>query len=112
MPAEISWLQPYETTLGVFALVTLFLGGGTAWLTGRAIALTWRPWWQIIVYAFLLGGTVRFLHHALFLGTLLSPRFFLIDTAVCAILAGLAFIVTRMRQKRRQYAFLHRLARK
>ena len=31
-------------SLGSFLLVTLAMGGGAAWLSGRAIAATWRPW--------------------------------------------------------------------
>ena len=33
-----------ERSLWVFFLATVLLGGGAAWLTGRAIALLWRPW--------------------------------------------------------------------
>ena len=32
--------------LASFLLVTVLLGGGAAWLAGRAIAQTWRPWWS------------------------------------------------------------------
>ena len=32
-----------EDSLGVFLLVSVLLGGGAAWLAGRAIAATWRP---------------------------------------------------------------------
>ena len=72
-----------ENSVGVFILVTLILGGGAAALTGRAIAGTWRPWWQVIVYALILGGAVRFLHFSLFGGTLLSPHYYLVDSAFC-----------------------------
>ena len=58
--------------LGVFVLLTLILGGGAAALTGRAIAATWRPWWHVVPLTLLLGAAVRFLHFALFGGTLLS----------------------------------------
>ncbi len=36
-----------EDSFGVFMLVTVILGGGAAALAGRAIALTWRPSWQV-----------------------------------------------------------------
>ena len=26
------------------------MGGGGAWLAGRAIAATWRPWWHLALY--------------------------------------------------------------
>ncbi len=66
-----------ENSVGVFILVTLILGGGAAALTGRAIASTWRPWWQVIAYSLILGAAVRFLHFSLFGGTLLSPHYYL-----------------------------------
>ena len=79
----------YEDGLGVFLLVTVILGGGAAALSGRAIAQTWRPWWQIIAYMLILGGAVRFFHFSLFGGTLLSLHYYLVDSAVC-MLAGFA----------------------
>ena len=32
-----------EDYIGLFLLVTVVMGGGAAWLAGRAIAGTWRP---------------------------------------------------------------------
>ena len=55
-----------EGSFGVFILVTVMLGGGAAALAGRAIAQTWRPWWQVIAYSLILGAAVRFFHFALF----------------------------------------------
>ena len=92
--------------LGSFLLVTIVLGGGAAWLAGRAIAQTWRPWWCVIAYMLILGLAVRFIHFALFAGTLLSLHFYAVDSAVLILLAGLGFHVTRGRQMARQYAFL------
>ncbi len=92
--------------LGSFLLVTVLLGGGAAWLAGRAIAQTWRPWWSVVAYMLVLGLAVRFIHYALFDGTLLSPHFYAVDAAVAILLAGLGFRMTRRRQMARQYAFL------
>ena len=88
-----------------FLLVTVVLGGGAAWLSGRAIAQTWRPWWQGMLYMFMLGGAVRFIHYALFDGTL-SPVGYAVDTAVALAFAGAGFRATRARQMARQYGFL------
>ena len=96
-----------EGSLGVFLLVTVFLGGGAAWLAGRAIAGTWRPWFQVPLYALLLGAAVRFIHFALFGGTLVSPYYFLVDTFVCFAFAALGFQATRARQMSTQYAWLN-----
>ena len=72
-----------EGSFGVFLLVTIILGGGAAVLSGRAIAATWRPWWQVVAYSFILGGAVRFFHFSLFGGTLLSAHYYLVDSIVC-----------------------------
>ena len=66
-------------------LVTVILGGGAAALAGRAIAQTWRPWWQVVAYMLILGAAVRFFHFALFGGTLLSLHYYLVDSAVCLL---------------------------
>ena len=95
-----------EVHFGVFVLVTLLLGGGAAWLTGRAIAATWRPWWQLVGYMLILGMTVRFLHFALFGGTLLSPYYYLVDTSICFILSLFGYAVTRTGQMVTQYHWL------
>ncbi len=54
-----------EHSLGIFFLVSIVMGGGAAWLAGRAIAATWRPWWHLALYMLLLSLVVRFLHSAL-----------------------------------------------
>ena len=52
----LHWLLYEEDYFAVFILVTVVLGGGAAWLAGRAIALTWRPWWHVLLYMLILGG--------------------------------------------------------
>ena len=56
----------YESSLGDFLLVTVALGGGAAYMAGRAVALTWRPLMTVVVYAIALTFGVRFIHYALF----------------------------------------------
>ena len=90
-----------------FLLITVFLGGGAAWLSGRAIAQTWRPWWSVIAYMLILGFAVRFIHFALFSGTLVSLHFYAVDTAFAILFAALGFRLTRRNQMARQYGFLH-----
>lgn len=97
-----------EDSLGVFLLLTVCLGGGAAWLSGRAIALTWRPWWHALAYMLILGGAVRFMHFALFDGTLLSAHYYAIDTAIAIAAALAGFHATRARRMARQYGFLDR----
>jgi hypothetical protein len=91
---------------GPFLLVTVVLGGGAAWQAGRAVAQTWRPWWQAMFYMLILGAAVRFIHFALFDGTLLSLPAYGLDTAVAVGCAAFSFRATRARQMARQYGFL------
>ncbi len=39
----------------VFIILTGVLGGGAAYLAGRALALKWRPLWQLGIYMALLA---------------------------------------------------------
>lgn len=109
----------FGTTPGVFIGITLILGGGCAYMTGRALALNWRPDWQLVVYALLLTVADRFLVYALFQGELLSLSGYLADALLLFAIALVAFRFTRSRQMVRQYPwdyqrhliFFHRLKR-
>jgi hypothetical protein len=100
----------YEDGFGVFLLVSVLLGGGASALAGRAIAKTWRPWWRIIGYMLILGAAVRFFHYALFDGTLLSPHYYLVDSAICIGSGLLGFKATRAEQMVTQYGWLNERA--
>ena len=97
----------FEKGLVDFLLVTCFLGGGAAYLTGRAVAVAWRPIVYLVVYLFLLACGVRFIHYALFEGTLLSFQYFLVDAVVLLALGGLGFQMTRARQMAGQYSWIY-----
>lgn len=97
----------WETGFGTFLLVTVILGGGAAYLTGRAVALTWRPAYQLLVYVAGLAFSVRFIHYALFEGTLLSAQYAIVDFVVLLLLAALGFRVTRAAQMATQYSWLY-----
>lgn len=97
----------YEESFGVFVLVSIVLGGGAAALAGRAIAATWRPWWQIVAYMLILGAAVRFIHYALFGGTLLSPHYYVVDGAICIAFGFAGFRAARARQMVTQYRWLN-----
>jgi hypothetical protein len=96
-----------ENSLAVFLLVTIVLGGGASALAGRAIAGTWRPWSQVAAYSFVLGVAVRFIHFSVFNGTLLSPHYYLVDTAVCMAFGFWGFRATRAAQMVTQYRWLN-----
>ena len=62
-----------EKSYWAFIVVTVLLGGGAAFLAGRALARSWKPFGRVMFYMLFLGAAVRFLHWGLFLGaTLLS----------------------------------------
>ncbi len=98
----------FERGIIDFLLITCFIGGGAAYLTGRAVAITWRPIAYLVLYLFLLACAARFIHYALFEGTLLSLHFFLVDAVVLLALGWLGFRITRARQMAGQYSWLYR----
>ena len=105
---SIAQLIYEEDSLGVFLLVSVLLGGGAAWLAGRAVASTWRPWWHVAFYMLILGAAVRFLHFALFEATLLSVHYYLVDFGICLAFGFLGFRVTRAAQMATQYRWINR----
>ena len=96
-----------EPSFGLFLLITVIMGGWAAWMTGRAIAMTWRAYWNLILYLLVLGLAVRFIHYALFHGTLLSLHYYLVDAAVILAIGSLGFRYTRARQMATQYRWLY-----
>jgi hypothetical protein len=107
MNLSIPELLSEEHSLGVFILVSVCLGGGAAWLAGRAIAATWRPWWHIALYMLPLALAVRFLHFALFDSTFLSGHYYLVDYAVCLAFAFLGFRLMRVGQMVSRYGWIN-----
>ena len=95
------------TSIGVFIGVTVFLSGFAAFMTGQALAVTWRPVWQLWLYVVLLGFADRFLTWALYQGDMLSPTGYVIDTVVLLAVALSAFYMTRARQMAVQYPWLY-----
>jgi len=94
-----------------FFLVLLFnfvLIGPASFAAGHAVAVTWRPWPQIVFYTGLLSALLRFLDYALANGELWSLGGFLLGWAVQLGLAAFAFQLTRVRLMVRQYPWLYR----
>ena len=89
-----------------FLLVTVVMGGLAAYATGSAIAATWRPRWQLAVYAVLVAAAARFIHFALFEEPFLAPRSFVVDLIVLTAAAVAGFRITRRRQMAEQYDWL------
>lgn len=96
-----------EDALGVFLLVTVAMGGWAGWMTARAIAKGWRPFWQCLPALLVVAAAVRFIHFALFGGTLLSGQYYLVDAIVVLIAGSAGFRATRTGQMTTQYRWLY-----
>src|SRR3546814_5991910 len=57
---------------GAYLGLVVVLIGGAAFLTGQAVATSWKPVWQVVLYGLLLAMAGRFLLFALFDGDLLA----------------------------------------
>lgn len=99
-----------EPSFWLFFLITCLLGGWAAWMTGRACAQTWRSYVQLLLYLLPLAAAVRFIHYALFEGTLLSLHYYLVDAAVLVLIGSVAFRYTRTKQMVNQYGWLYEKA--
>jgi hypothetical protein len=97
----------FEGDLISYLFITIVLGGGAAYLTGRAVALTWRPEPHLVVYLAGLTFAVRFIHYALFGGTLLSVQYAILDFVVLLAFGWVGFKVSRTSQMAGQYSWLY-----
>jgi hypothetical protein len=99
-----------EVSVADFVVVSLILAGAAGWMSGRAIALTWRPYWHVVAYMVVFALVVRWIHWALFGGTLLSLHFYLVDLAVVLSMATLGYRAFRTQQMTTQYRWLFQKA--
>lgn len=76
------------------------------WMTGTALAKSWRPMASLLVYSLLLAAAVRFLHYALYSGPFISPLHYVSDLVVLGIIGVIAYRYTRTNQMVRQYHWL------
>ena len=98
------------STLTVFIGMTVILFGGVAIMTGRALAVTWRPYWHAFGYIVLLGGANRFLAFALFDSVLLSVSGYIATTVVLLAICLAAYRITQASCMVRQYPWIYRRA--
>lgn len=98
------------TTLPVFLTVTVVIMGFAAFMTGQALAATWKPAWQPVCYCLLLGLGDRFLVFSLFGGELLSPSGYLVDVAVLVVISLFAYRLTKARKMASQYPWIYERA--
>ena len=95
------------TTLPVFIGVTVVLMGFASFMTGQALANTWRPMWQAVPYTLLLGGADRFLTWGLFQGELLLLSGYIVDTLVLIAIALFAYRLTLAHKMVTQYPWIY-----
>ena len=97
-----------DTMEGVSISFTLvFVMGFAAYMTGMGLANTWRPVWQPVFYASLLGFADRFLVFALYEGELLSLSGYLIDSAALIAISLFAYRSSQARRMVSQYPWLY-----
>lgn len=101
-------LSAIGTTLAGFVVVTLLLMGVCAFLTGQAVAHSWRPAWQVGAYSLLLAVADRFLVFALFEGELLNIAGYVVDAVLIGAVAAAAYAATRARKMVAQYPWRYR----
>ena len=101
----MSWLS--DDSPHVFLLLTVIIGGGAAFLAGRGLARSWKPFGRIFFYMVLLAAAVRFFHYALFDGELLSLYYYLVTYVVLLGAACLGYRMMRTTQMVTQYRWLY-----
>jgi hypothetical protein len=102
----MSWSGTFGTSLAVTFFLTFLFMGGCAVMTGRALADTWRPAWQLVPYVLMLGAADRFLIWSLFGGELLTLSGFAIHAAVLLAMALVSYRITRAARMVSQYPWL------
>lgn len=101
-----AWIT--DDGLRVFVVLTLMIGGGAAFLSGRGLARSWRPLWRLLFYMALLAAAVRFFNYALFGGTLLSVYYYLVTYAILVASGLLGYRTMRTTQMVTQYHWLYK----
>ncbi len=91
----------------VFIGLTVVIMGAIAFMTGQAVAATWRPAWLAVLYCFGLGLLDRFLTWGLFGGQGLLVSGFIIDTAVLIGIGLIAYRLTYVAKMVTQYPWLY-----
>ena len=105
--AEMDRLYAGETIGHVILVDPLCSAAAARWLSGRAIAATWRPPWQVAIAMLLIAAAARFIHFALFQGDLLSSAVLRGRRCIFLILGLLAWRMPRAAQMVRQYPWLY-----
>jgi len=95
------------TTFGVYIGITWVVVGFATYMTGQALAQTWKPIWHLLIYALLLGLADRFLTFSLYDGELFSLSGFLIDTATIIVIGFFSYYSNRAKAMVKQYPWMY-----
>jgi hypothetical protein len=95
------------TTLPIFLGGTVVMMGFCAFLSGAGLANTWRPMWQVVPYALMLGLADRFFVWAIFGAKLFTLAGYVVDTAALGAIMALAYRLALARNMVRQYPWLY-----
>lgn len=95
------------STLLTSILVTMIIMGAAAYMTGAALANTWRSVLQVLPYGVLIGFADRFFVWGLFGGELGSASGYAIDTLYLMAVCLLAFRLNQARKMGTQYPWIN-----
>jgi len=95
-------------TLGVVLLFNFVMAGPASFAAGHGVAITWRPWQQLVLHTALISMGLRFFDYALSGGELWSVGGFFLGWVVQFAIAAFAYRLTRTHQMVRQYPWLYR----
>ncbi len=99
-----------EASVWQFLFISCVIGGWTAWRTGKTVAENWQTVARLLTYVALLGLAIRFVHHALFGGTMFSLQYYVVDTLVLLLFATAGFRYYRTKQMANNYYWLYEKA--
>ncbi|KNY16935.1 membrane protein [Shinella sp. SUS2] len=95
-----------EPSTWQFLFITVIMGGWTAWRTGKSVVENWQNYAMLVIYVLLLAAAIRFVHHALFHGSMLTFQYYVVDTVVLLLFALLRNRYCRTRQMTNKYYWL------
>lgn len=99
-----------EDNIWVFLILTVILGGGAAYMTGRGLAMKWRPFHQAVIAIIPLTLALRFLHFALFGADLTSVHYLVTDFIILLAACTLGYRLTMVKKMTQQYPWLYEQA--
>ncbi|TXI02712.1 MAG: hypothetical protein E6Q76_15045 [Rhizobium sp.] len=91
----------------VIRAIIVILGFWTAWRAGRAVASNWESYPLVVIYCFLIGLGLQFLHHALFNGQVFDPVIYIIDVVLLLVFGTAGYRYRRTDQMVNNYYWLY-----